>query len=157
MVPLQLPRFQRSDEGTPRAANESMPQQGRACMRHESDKQRRLSHELILEKLPPCAEERKGKNDEWWASNDRQRAIDIFEERDFMNEMHIHTFSSRLERDIIVLDVRERYQAIVHYKPGFKTQEVISMTAARAIRTDSSQQPLWVHLDVGHFSALKVI
>ena len=60
------------------------------------------------------------------------------------------------------MDVRETIEApktgrvrIIHYKPGFSAPyQQISMTAAGAIRKHA-QQPIWLHMDIGHWSALK--
>ena len=132
----------------------SLRQQEQRMIKFQSDEQRQLSHKLLLKALPAEAKERKGTNMEWWCGHDHKSVVDIFNQRNFMNEMHVHAFCNRMNRAAIVLDERGAHVAIIHYKLGFVTQKQISMRAALQIRNDPLQKPMWLNLTQGHWEAL---
>ena len=70
-----------------------------------------------------------------------------------MNEAHVHGFANRLERAIVIVDVREPELGLSKYAPGYAPQLQLSMREAVALRA-SSEQPVWVLLEPNHFSAL---
>ena len=73
-----------------------------------------------------------------------------------MGEPHVHAYSCRLERDIVVVDVRcERGEgkvelAIYHYQSrSGAPQRRISMRAAKELRK-AEGAPIWLLLEQGH-------
>jgi len=53
------------------------------------------------------------------------------ERRQFMGEAHVHGFCNRLERSIVVVDVREPAVVLSKYQPGSDVQRQLSMLEAR--------------------------
>ena len=122
--------------------------------RQQSDEERRLTHEAILQQLPPEAAEHEGENGVWWCGQTVAKLTTIFEEQGFMSEAHVHGFANRLQRTIIVIDAREDALVITEYIPGYAVARQISMREARERRESEQQQPLWLLMSPSHWSAL---
>ena len=125
-----------------------------------SDLERRLTHEVILERLPSAAETESGGNDVWWAGNTRASLKRIFENSDCMNEAHVHGFSNRLEQTIVTIDVRKPAVVLTKYVPGYEVARQMSMREAKALRQSSAEcakPPIWLLMTTNHFSALLVL
>jgi len=56
------------------------------------------------------------------------------ERRQFMGEAHVHGFCNRLERSIVVVDVREPAVVLSKYQPGSDVQRQLSMLEALQLR-----------------------
>ena len=123
--------------------------------REQSDNERRLTHEEIISRLPQQAENTLGMNDEWWCGHSIASLSLISKHGGFMNESHVHGFTNRLERTIITIDVREAAVVLSEYVPGYTVAHQVSMREANE-RRQSEQQPLWLLLEPGHWSALLV-
>ena len=52
----------------------------------------------------------------------------------FMGEAHVHGFCNRLERSIVVVDVREPAVVLSKYQPGSDVQRQLSMLEALQLR-----------------------
>lgn len=138
-----------------------LPEERRAAQQW-SNQERRRTHEKVLEMLPLEAKTERGTNVVWWAGFDVARVENIYEKKMFMGEPHVHAYSCRLERDIVVVDVRcERGEgkvelAIYHYQSrSGAPQRRISMRAAKELRkAEGATQPIWLLLEQGHWSAL---
>ena len=76
-----------------------------------------------------------------------------------MGEAHVHNFINMLlKREVIVIDVRKRYLAMVHYPLGWEVQRQISMREAKEIRARNCEaMPYWLLMSPGHLSALQLI
>jgi hypothetical protein len=70
-----------------------------------------------------------------------------------MGEAHVHGFSNRFKRSIVVVDVREPAVVLSQYQPGGDAQHQLSMHEAIEMR-NNREQPIWVLLEHNHFSAL---
>lgn len=79
----------------------------------------------------------------------------ILEQRLFMAEPHIHAMANSYQRNIVVIDARETLLSIFLYKPGYANQKHIRMCAAIKIR-QGADQPIWLLMTLGHFSALQL-
>ena len=121
--------------------------------REQSDKERHLTHEVVMSRLPSEAAVTVGPNHEWWAGHSCASLTEIFESSSFMNEAHVHGFANRLARTIVTIDIRELAPVLMAYVPGFAVQRQLSMRKAVKLRT-SSERPIWVLLEPDHFSAL---
>ena len=72
-----------------------------------------------------------------------------------MSEVHVHGFANRLKLTIIVIDAREDALTIMEYVPGYAVARQISMREAREWRESKErQQPVWLLMSPGHWSAL---
>ena len=56
----------------------------------------------------------------------------------------MHGFANRLERTIVIIDVRELAPVLMAYVPGYAAARQLSMLeAVDVLRTSSEQQPIW--------------
>ena len=134
-----------------------MSLEAQSAAEHRSDEERRATHEAVGEALPSLADGAiRGANDVWWVGHNRASILKIYDEQGFMNEVHVHGFATRLQREIVVIDERIDVLAIHHYMPGYHVQQQIAMRRALEIRK-GQKQPLWILMSQGHWSALKPI
>ena len=105
-------------------------------------------HYELLDKLPE-----EPSNLSFKTALTRSRAIEIFEQDEFMEEAHTHVISNLLARPIVVVDMRFRAaQSMTLFIPGYTPQKPIGKTRARELRNDS--EVIWILLRPNHFSAL---
>jgi len=111
--------------------------------------ERRLTHTELMQNLHMVTDPK-------WFGFDREGLELILDGNLFMGEPHIVTFAFRLKREIVVIDVRGVRLVILHFMPGYANPPVqISRRQAMLMRSNTtSLQPLWLHMSVGHFSAL---
>ena len=134
-----------------------MSLEAQSAAEHRSDEERRATHEAVGEALPSLADgEIRGANDVWWVGHNRASIQKIYDEQGFMNEVHVHGFATRHQREIVVIDERIDVLAIHHYMPGYHVQQQIAMRRTLEIRK-GQKQPLWILMSQGHWSALKPI
>ena len=117
------------------------------------DEERRLTHETIIRRLPPEAATKVGHNGEWWAGETRDSLNSTMETSQVMGEAHVHGFCNRINRSIVVVDVREPAAVMSEYRPGYDIQRQISMQEAYGLR-NHGEPPVWILLEPDHFSAL---
>ena len=122
--------------------------------RQQSEEERRLTHEMVMSRLPSEAAATVGPNHEWWAGHSHASLTKIFDDSEFMNEAHVHGFANRLDRIIVTIDARALALVLSAYRPGFAVAQQLSMREAVALRNSSKQQPIWVLMKPYHFSAL---
>ena len=94
-----------------------------------------------------------GPNGVWWAGQSCASLIDIFNDSELMNEAHVHGFANRLNKTIVIVDVRMPSLVLDMYMPGYEVSKWISMREAVRLR-NNTPEPIWVLLEPGHFSAL---
>jgi hypothetical protein len=94
--------------------------------------------------------------DEWCFGYKTKRANDVFNNREFMGEVHAHVFANRFGKEIIIIDKRTADCVPMHYQPGYVAAKQISTRTAISLR---AQKPdiLWLLLIPGHFEALQPI
>ena len=127
--------------------------EAQSSARDQSEDERYLTHEVIMKCLPPMAGTKTGPNGVWWAGQSCASLIDIFQNSEFMNEAHVHGFANRLNQTIVIVDVRMPLLVLDMYMPGYEVSKWISMREAVRLR-NSTPQPIWVLLELNHFSAL---
>ena len=121
--------------------------------KERGDEERRRTHETIVRRLPPEADTKIGPNGVWWAGQTRDSLTRTMETSQVMGEAHVHGFCNRIDRCIVIVDVRESAAVLYKYLPGYAAQSQISMREAHELR-NSDEQPIWVLLEPDHFSAL---
>ena len=94
--------------------------------------------------------------DEWCFGYKTKRANDVFNNREFMGEVHAHVFANRFGKEIIITDKRTADCVPMHYQPGYVAAKQISTRTAISLR---AQKPdvLWLLLIRDHFEALQPI
>lgn len=69
----------------------------------------------------------------------------------------MHGFANRLDRQIIVIDERERQVTLSEYTPGYESaSKLINLRTAKEYR-GRVHQPLWLLQSPGHWSALSTL
>ena len=124
-----------------------------------SDEERLRTHTLLIERLEAelgkvegvelsnRAKRRIGDGAVWWQGTSIALAESIFQRKKFMCESHAAVFANRLQREIVVIDARNRSRVapltLVHYPVGFEAWKAIGLTQAKVMR-DLERQSLWL-------------
>ena len=95
-----------------------------------------------------------GSHDVWWVGQTLDSLQGIFDGYGFMNEAHVHGFANRLDREIVVVDVRSELLSMHHYRPGYAPQQQIPMRRALELRSQVAPRVLWLLMSPSHWSAL---
>ena len=95
--------------------------------------------------------------DEWCFGYKTKRANDVFNNREFMGEVHAHVFANRFGKEIIITDKRTADCVPMHYQPGYVAAKQISTRTAISLRAHEKPDILWLLLIPGHFEALQPI
>ena len=93
----------------------------------------------------------------WWQGTSIALAESIFQKNKFMCESHAAVFANRMQREIVVIDARNRPcvapLTLVHYTVGFEAWKAIGLTQAKEMR-QRERQPLWLVMQTGHWSGV---
>jgi hypothetical protein len=138
----------------------SLQEQHLSCNRNHAQEERRLTHVEVFKQLPPEAETASDQtwgHDKWWCGYNKAKLQLIFDNNLFMGEAHVHGFANRLDRQIIVIDERERQVTLSEYTPGYESaSKLINLRTAKEYR-GRVDQPLWLLQSPGHWSALSTL
>ena len=125
-----------------------------AAAHDRSDAERRMTHEAVCGAIPSEATMVQGSHDVWWVGQTLDSLQGIFDGYGFMNEAHVHGFVNRLDREIVVVDVRSELLSMHHYRPGYAPQQQIPMRRALELRSQVAPRVLWLLMSPSHWSAL---